>query len=202
VYIALAPVAYVGELTVGLLRFLADIDADNIFKVFGINELSLSDIIHHLLPAVCKVNPNACNYGGDFIYGRDSYLNATMLDVYTTFEPFPTSVKNIVHWAQSVRGNVFSKFDYGHDGNMQHYNQPTPPAYDLAKFPTNLPTVLFTGGIDGLADPRDVKRLLSEIAGSPKVYNRADYGHLDPLLGDQAFKLTYPDLLAELASHS
>jgi len=125
-----------------------------------------------------------------------------MLDVYTEFEPFPTSVKNILHWSQAVRDYTFSKYDYGRAGNIVHYGQPTPPPYDLGKFPKNVPTVFFTGGIDGLADPKDVQRLLAELSISPTIYNRADYGHIDPLLGDTAGTLTYPFILTELAKHS
>jgi len=201
VYIALAPVAYVGQLSVQLLKVLAEFDADYLLKLLGANEFEVGSILHILLPELCRFDPSACDFGSEFIYGKDTYLNASMLDIYTEYEPFPTSVKNIIHWAQSVRANTFSKFDYGAQGNIQKYGQPTPPPYKLSDFPANLPTVLFTGGIDGLADSVDVQRLLSEISVKPKVYNRDDYGHLDPLLGETAYRDTYPSVISELESH-
>jgi hypothetical protein len=34
-------------------------------------------------------------------------------------------------------------YDYGEQGNMQHYNQSTPPQYDLTTIPQSLPIALF-----------------------------------------------------------
>jgi len=162
----------------------------------------LPGIAHRLLPDLCKLSPRTCAYGGTIFYGRDSYLNDTRLDLYTDFEPFPTSAKNIIHWAQNVRTDTFRKFDYGTQGNIARYGQPTPPPYNIANFPSELPLVLVTGGIDGLADPADVKRLTAELRTPPTVFYRAEYGHLDPLLGENANKLTYPNVLAQLAKYS
>ena len=43
-------------------------------------------------------------------------------------------------------------FDYGTQGNIQHYNQPTAPQYQFNNFPKTLPTVFFTGGEDYLGN--------------------------------------------------
>jgi len=139
-----------------------------------------------------------------FFYGRDTYLNESRLEVYTNYEPFPTSSKNIIHWAQGVRSRTFRRYDYGAAGNTLHYGQSTPPPYELSKYPTTLPLVLVTGGIDGLADPNDVKILLSQLPSTlqPTIIHRDDYGHLDPLLGDASYRLTYPDVLQQLAKYT
>jgi len=201
VFIGLAPVAYVGGITVELFTLLAKLDADDILRLLGVNEFFLPDIAHRFLPEICKITPGLCDYGGAIFYGKDSYLNESRLDYYTDYEPFPTSTKNIVHWAQGVRTGTFQRYDYGTQGNIAHYNQPTPPPYPLKNYPTSLPLVLVTGGIDGLADPSDVAKLLQQISVQPTIYTRNDYGHLDPLLGDQAYKLTYPSILAELGKY-
>jgi len=199
-YIALAPVAYVGGITVELFQLLSRFDADTLLLLLGVNEFYLPDLEHTLLPAICRIDPSVCGYTGEFLYGKDSYLNVSRLDFYTAYEPFPTSSRNIIHWAQGVRSNKFQKYDYGTAGNVQHYGQPTPPQYSFSNYPTTLPTVLVTGGVDGLADPSDVKKILSEVPASSNVVviNRDDYGHLDPLLGYDAYQLTYPSLLGLL----
>eukprot|EP01126_Amoeba_proteus_P007169 TRINITY_DN12550_c0_g1_i10.p2 TRINITY_DN12550_c0_g1~~TRINITY_DN12550_c0_g1_i10.p2 ORF type:complete len:113 (+),score=13.42 TRINITY_DN12550_c0_g1_i10:823-1161(+) len=105
----------------------------------------------------------------------------------------------MIHWSQGILSGKFARYDYGLLGNLQHYQQATPPEYEISQFPQNLRTVLFSGGLDGLADPADVKLLLSELPPeNVTVYARADYGHLDPLLGYDAKTLTYPILLSEL----
>jgi hypothetical protein len=35
----------------------------------------------------------------------------------------------MAHWSQGVQGDSFQMYDYGHDGNIRHYNQPQPPKY-------------------------------------------------------------------------
>ena len=54
-------------------------------------------------------------------------------------------------------------FDYGEKGNKERYGQPTPPQYDLSKFPTNLKLALFCGSLDVLGDPKDVHLLLQHL---------------------------------------
>jgi len=204
IFVALAPVAYVADITVELLRVLARLDADELLTLLGLREFYLPDIAHRLLPDICRISPRNCNYGGDLFYGRDTYLNESRLEVYTNYEPFPTSSKNIIHWAQGVRSRTFRRYDYGAAGNTLHYGQSTPPPYELSKYPTTLPLVLVTGGIDGLADPNDVKILLSQLPSTlqPTIIHRDDYGHLDPLLGDASYRLTYPDVLQQLAKYT
>jgi len=197
VYIALAPVAYVGGISVELIRILAKFDADELLILLGVREFYLPNLAHTLLPDLCDLRPSLCGYGSAIFYGEDSYLNDTRLDLYTIYEPFPTSAKNIIQWAQGVQSNKFQKFDYGIAGNLKHYGQTTPPQYDLSKFPTTLPTILVSGGIDGLADPTDVSLLVKQLPSNANVtvIHRDDYGHLDPLLGYDAYQLTYPFLL-------
>lgn len=64
----------------------------------------------------------------------------------------------MIHWSQGVKDNAFQMYDYGCGlfscGNKDHYGQKTPPAYDLTQ--VKLPTGLYSGGQDKLADPRDV----------------------------------------------
>jgi hypothetical protein len=56
----------------------------------------------------------------------------------------------MAHWGQQVNKGTFSMFDYGTQGNMEHYNQPDAPQYQFSNFPKNLPVAFFTGGQDYL----------------------------------------------------
>jgi len=201
VFIALAPVAYVGGITVEIMQVLARLNGDALLLLLGVHEFYLPDIVHDVLPIICRIDPSACGFGGNLFYGNNSFLNTSRLSLYTDFEPFPTSAKNIIHWAQGVRTATYERFDYGTQGNIDHYGQPTPPPYDLSKFPAQLPLVLFTGGKDALADPADVAILTRQLPTPPTVFYRDDYGHLDFLVGYAANKLTYPDLIAQLEKY-
>jgi len=84
--------------------------------------------------------------------------------------------------------------------NIEHYNQPEPPQYDLTRFPTTLPTALFAGGQDYLADPKDVQRLLTLLPNPPFVHYEETYAHLDPLIGINAYERIYPIILQMLGN--
>jgi len=201
VYIGLAPVAYVNHISLELLTALAKLKLEYVVELLGFHEFYLIDAIHKLLPFACEYFPQDCVFGGSFFYGTDSFLNASRLDFYTDYEPFPTSVQNIVHWAQGVTTDSYQKFDFGETGNMAHYGQATPPLYKLSDFPSKLPVVLFTGGVDQLADVTDVYRLIAELPSGFQIFYQEDYGHLDPLLGSQAHKITYPELISVLEKY-
>jgi len=108
----------------------------------------------------------------------------------------------MVHWAQQARYGTYAKYDYGRAGNEKHYNQPTPPQYDLTKFPKTLPLALFSGGQDYLGDPRDFQFLLSQLPGTPMVHYEAEYAHIDPLLAPNANQRIYPRVLELLQQYN
>ncbi|KAM8776342.1 gastric triacylglycerol lipase-like [Rhynchonycteris naso] len=105
-------------------------------------------------------------------------LNTSRLDVYLSHNPAGTSVQNMLHWAQAVNSGKFRAFDWGNPvQNMMHYNQPTPPNYNVADM--NVPIAVWNGGNDWLADPQDVDLLLPKL--SNLIYHKKIpfYNHLD-----------------------
>jgi len=195
-YIALAPVAYVGHIEAILLTALADLDTDDIFEILGINEFYLPAAIDKILPGFCTINPDLCGFAVNLVCGPTTYLNDSRLSYYLHYEPNPTSVKNIAHWAQGVRTDTYEMYDYGSAAeNIIHYNQSTPPTYDLTKMPTNLKLAMFMGGEDYLADPVDVDLLLSLLPFTPYTHYEPTYAHLDPLLGEISYQQIYPLML-------
>jgi len=50
-----------------------------------------------------------------------------------------------------ILGETFIKYDYGPQGNMEHYGQLTPPTYDLSR--VTAPVYLFWGDNDLLTTP-------------------------------------------------
>lgn len=202
VYIALSPVAFVGSITSTFLQIIAKLHAETIFEIFGANRFLPSETqLSKLMPDVCHLRPQLCENVMCALMGCDKNdWNQTRFQVYMSLVPSGTSVKNIAHFAQLVRAASFQQYDYGADGNMQHYGQPTPPAFDLSDL--KVPVALFTGGKDDLADPADVSRLLNALPSSSviRVHSEPTYSHLDPIWGLSAATRIYPQIIEIIKS--
>ena len=75
--------------------------------------------------------------------------------------------------------------------------QPTPPEYNLANF--NVPTVLYTGGHDFLADPTDVALLRDKVESALVAeVNMPIWEHLDFIWAYDAPKYCYNDIIQRI----
>lgn len=124
-------------------------------------------------------------------------MNVSRLPVYLAHEPGGTSVKNMIHYAQSIQSNLFQAYDYGSpEENQLHYNQTTPPLYSIR--PIKIPTAIFWSGDDWLADPTDVSYIFDNLESM--IYEKyiSDYNHLDFVWAITANKLIYSDLINQM----
>ena len=98
----------------------------------------------------------------------------------------------------------FQMHDFGPKINMEYYHSLTPPQYNLSAFPTSVPTVLVSGGVDALADPTDVARMVSELPAAAVVDHiyEANYAHMDFVWGLDAAARIYPRILRHIARYS
>jgi len=195
-FVALAPVAYVNHVE-AMVKLLADIDLVNLLDLIGSDKFfSNMTFYETLFPELCDHNPLSCESLLFAIGGVDKgNLNASRIEVYVHFTPGGTSTKNMLHWSQGVKHKRFAKYDYGYFGNEKHYGQHSPPLYDLSQ--VTVPTAIFTGGHDTLADPSDVTRLLAELPNSTVIYRKhiEKYEHLDFTWGIDTGYLIYPAIL-------
>ncbi|XP_059508920.1 gastric triacylglycerol lipase [Stegostoma tigrinum] len=122
-------------------------------------------------------------------------LNTSRIPVYSAHCPAGTSVQNIIHWSQAVKGGHFQAFDWGSTSkDMAHYNQTKPPLYYLKSMP--VPTAVWSGGNDWLADPQDVDKLLKQLPNI--IYHKKipDWEHLDFIWGLDAPQRMYYDIIS------
>jgi lysosomal acid lipase/cholesteryl ester hydrolase len=80
--------------------------------------------------------------------------------------------------------------------NEKHYNQTTPPIYNLKNFPPSVNMSIFHGSEDYLADPADVAKMISVFGEDRFFYNQAsNFDHMSYVWGLQAPKLVYSQIL-------
>jgi len=205
-FIALAPVAYVYNVESPLLDFMADLDLALWLQFFGEESFLPDNWVSQLIGGtLCLIDPYVCEDIVFLLCGWDiSNMNKTRVPIYMEHTPAGTSVRNMLHWSQGIAEGMFQKFDYGTQGNIQHYNSTTPPQYLLQKV-TSPPVAIFTGTKDILADPNDVQNLVNQLPVSNKpifTLNEPTYNHLDFVWGENAYKLIYPDVVALAKKYS
>uniref|UniRef100_A0A8C8YNT9 Lipase n=1 Tax=Prolemur simus TaxID=1328070 RepID=A0A8C8YNT9_PROSS len=125
-------------------------------------------------------------------------LNTSRLDVYLSHNPAGTSVQDILHWSQAVKSGKFQAFNWGSPvQNEMHYNQPTPPYYNVTAM--NVPIAVWNGGNDWLADPQDVGMLLPKLPHL--IYHKeiSFYNHLDFIWAMDAPQEVYNEIVSMLA---
>nr|XP_014682718.2 gastric triacylglycerol lipase-like isoform X1 [Equus asinus] len=132
-----------------------------------------------------------------FIFCGFNYknLNISHLDVYLSHNPAGTSVQNILHWTQAAKSGKFQGFDWGRPvQNMMHYNQPTPPNYNLTDM--RVPLAVWSGGNDRLADPQDVDLLLPKLSNLTYHKKIPSYNHLDFIWATDAPQEVYNEIIS------
>ncbi|XP_053709446.1 gastric triacylglycerol lipase [Synchiropus splendidus] len=195
-FVGLAPVATV-SFTRSPMTKLAVLPDFLAWDVFGRQDfLPQNRLIQWLAEHVCTHEHLGELCGNIFflLCGFDEEnLNMTRTPVYTTHCPAGTSVQNMLHWAQAVRQGKLMAYDFGTKGNMEHYNQTTPPEYQVHDM--KVPTAVFSGGQDTLADPKDVAVLLTQISQLVFHQHLDHWEHLDFIWGLDAPKVMFPSIL-------
>ncbi|XP_036590990.1 lipase member K-like [Trichosurus vulpecula] len=196
-FFALAPVVSVQH-SRGPLKTLISIPTSLFKVIFGRKELFPKSAFNQFLSS------QVCNRKGfnvlctDFlfrIYGYDrENMNMSRLDVYLSQNSAGTSVQNIVHWSQILHSAKFQAYDWGNPAaNMAHFNQVTPPLYDLGAM--KIPIAIWSGQQDRFASPKEVENLLPKLPNL--IYHKKIpyYNHIDFLLGLDAPQEFFHEIL-------
>jgi pimeloyl-ACP methyl ester carboxylesterase len=197
-FIALAPIAWIGNVKSLLLQTLAPLDTSDLFSKIGYKDFLSSA---YDLEDVCVFLPFLCDDLITSIAGpglKDpSRFNQSMIETYLHHFPAGTPSEAMAEYAQIVEHDDLSYYDYGTSGNENKYGSSNPPAYDLTQIPSSVPISAFYGTDDYLADMTDVNRLISTLGKDrfDYLYQINGYSHLDFVWGLTAQNLIYPKVL-------
>ncbi|XP_036294377.1 lipase member K isoform X1 [Pipistrellus kuhlii] len=197
IFFALAPVITV-KYTHSPMRKLTNLSREAVKVLFGDKMFSPHTLLEQFIATkVCnrKLFHRICsNFLFSFCGFDPKNLNMSRLDVYLAQSPAGTSVQNMLHWAQAVNSGLFRAYDWGNPyQNMIHFQQLTPPLYNVTKM--EVPTAIWSGGHDRVADPRDVENVLPNITSLIYYKFIPHYNHVDFYLGQDAPQEIYQDLI-------
>ncbi|XP_018373905.1 PREDICTED: lipase 3-like isoform X1 [Trachymyrmex cornetzi] len=134
IIISLAPAAVLKRVT-SPLRLLASVIANSqeLLQLLGINEILPISSISSLSKSICDINIEICANVLFLSAGFDrEQLNYTLLPTILSHNPAGTSIKMLKHFNQVLDSAKFCQYDYGRVKNLQIYNTPEPPDYNLA----------------------------------------------------------------------
>ncbi|XP_052177372.1 triacylglycerol lipase 2-like isoform X2 [Diospyros lotus] len=203
----LSPIAFLGQMPSPLARAAADAFIAEDLYWLGLNEFSLGgEAAAKLVKDICDKTHSNCSDLMTAFTGKNCCVNSSRTDIFLNHEPQPSATKNMIHLAQMIRRGTIAMYDYGsEDENNEHYGQPTPPAYNMASIPNDLPLFLSYGGQDLLSDVQDVQTLLDTLKDHDPdklvVQYRADYAHADFVFGVNAKQVVYDPLVAFFKLH-
>ncbi|MDY6864451.1 MAG: alpha/beta fold hydrolase [Halobacteriota archaeon] len=98
------------------------------------------------------------------------------------------------------RGEV-TKHNYGSEGNIEHYGSETSPSYWENFDKVDVPMVFITGTKDRFATPESTTESYNrvmEVHGESSIHILPDFGHIDILVGTNAYDEVFPLVLDAL----
>jgi hypothetical protein len=218
-FAALAPIAWLGNTKAKALKFLASVYLDKIFDVFGqVEFLTQNEVLQEVITAAaCTLNPELCETALALVSGDSENWNASRVSVYLSEMPAGTSVKNMAHYAQSIRKDTFSEYNYGCSclralginlcsklicENKAKYGTFDPPAFPVSKmvYPR---TGFFTGENDILATSVDIDQLRAALPSTTIIHDEeiSAFSHMDFTWAVDANEKVYQSLLAQLEQY-
>ncbi|XP_074780280.1 lipase member M-like [Athene noctua] len=193
-FFALAPITTSSNMKSPLVRVF-DLPEGMIKLILGRTVVfDKSEILKQVISSLCSYSifKSLCSLVLYLPGGFTNSLNMSRLDVYLSHYPDSTSLKNMLHWRQIYQTGEFKYYDYGSD-NMLHYNQTTPPFYELENM--KAPLAAWYGGRDWLSVPEDVNITLPRITNVVHKKYIPEFVHFDFLWSMQAYEKVYKEIL-------
>ncbi|XP_047312856.1 triacylglycerol lipase 2-like [Impatiens glandulifera] len=197
----LSPIAYLSHMKTGLGNIAARSLLSEAYKFMGIAEFDpLGFPVKEFVKMICNQPGANCYDLLSGFTGNNCCLNTSTFHNFIETEPQPSSSKNMMHLAQTVRSGILSKYDYVNPIiNLFHYGQFWPPVYNLANIPRDFPLFLSYGGNDDLSDTVDVNNLLDILKDhdTDKIFTQQveNYGHIDFILAVNAKDVVFNQIV-------
>ncbi|XP_068025298.1 lipase member K-like [Melanerpes formicivorus] len=198
-YLALAPVFTIAFAPSPVRKFA-------IFSDYGLKEMfGTKEVLPHtalgelILSRFCPCSKTCRNFLSKLFGFNWKNTNMSRVDVYAAHSPAGTSVQNIIHWIQGAQSGALRAYDGGSRYNSLRYRQVGPPHYNVTAM--RVPTAIWNGGLDCLADPQDLALLLPQLSNLLHHKVIPQWNHLDFVLGLGATQLLYQEMVEVMKQH-
>ncbi|NXI06142.1 LIPG lipase, partial [Pachycephala philippinensis] len=196
VFLALAPVTTVifAQSPFRKLAFFSDY---GLKEMFGTREFLPHTALGQLLLTRFCVCSKVCKSILAMIFGFNwKNTNMSRFDVYAGHTPAGSSVQNIIHWLQVTLPGPHLLFV---TPLFPLLSQVGPPLYDVKDM--EVPTAIWSAGLDCLADPRDTALLLPQVRNLLHHKLVPHWNHMDFVLGLDATEVLYREILDIMSKH-
>ncbi|XP_055372394.1 lipase 3 [Condylostylus longicornis] len=204
----LAPVAYLSHLLSPPLRILATkmSDIEQLTRRLNLYEIlptsALNQLGGHLFCAPGLATQSLCILSTYLVVGFSDYeLDRNVLPKILETTPAGISAKQLLHFGQAIYSGKFQQYDYGSkQKNFNHYQQKTPPEYNLKNI--RIPLYLFYGTKDYIMVKQDVMILASQLKNAKvSVIELRGFNHIDLLYSTEAYRFIYKRILANTKNY-
>lgn len=197
----LAPVVTMNYATTAMRNFANYAKAIQLMELMGEYEMNeTSPVLQWVLQKTCDLPVDLlCKLVLLVFVDSDALrLNITRAPVFTHLTPSSAPTQTVVHYGQIMESGKFQQFDYGLIRNLKHYNQSTPPDYNLTAISSAI--YLYHGDADELASTQDVADLALKLTNLKKDYRVPDplFNHMDFLWGLNVKNLLYNTMLKDM----
>lgn len=111
--------------------------------------------------------------------------------MYLANVPSGASYRTFVYYAQMINTGRMALYDYGRIKNREVYGTEDPPLIPLAdKY--SIPTALFHGSLDPLANPVDVAQLEIDLKDNLVFSKQYPVGHGSFVVGNEKVMTLWP----------
>ena len=154
----------------------------------GLKNLFAQSAYQQISEYVARVAPNVWMLAINFLAGWTDkfHIDTKRLHVLAAHEPGGSSIFAYNHFVQGVYNSTVQWYDFGREGNIRKYGQPTPPVYNVANLKKlNVRWYFVYGEKDSMVAPKGMRRLFSEMReGYYEEQMMMDANHLDVCWSD------------------